>query len=182
MLEQLGDTRLVALLMAKSALAEERGITLLLSPDSRIDGGCSHIGDVLTVVGNLVDNAIDASAGAPHAGVEVRLVSAGDSLTVIVRDSGPGVPPDLREKVFEEGFTTKADRGGSGRGIGLAIIRQLTERRGGRVDAGDGPGGAFTAILPGCVSPAGGDAGGRTAGVAVGSTGGRRAAGEEEDR
>ncbi|HET9077589.1 MAG TPA: sensor histidine kinase [Acidimicrobiales bacterium] len=177
LLEQLGDTRLVALLMAKTALAEERGIGLHLTADSRIDGGCSQIGDVLTVVGNLVDNAIEASAGAPHAGVEVRLVSAGDSLTVTVRDSGPGVPADLREKVFEEGFTTKADRGGPGRGIGLAIIRQLAERRGGRVEAGDGPGGAFTAILPGCVGPAGGAAtagaaGAGAGGLAVGAAGG----------
>ncbi len=153
MLDQLLDTRLVALLMAKTALAEERGIALTLTAGSRIAGACTHIGDTLTVVGNLVDNAIDAAAGSPDASVEVHMVSRGDTLTVTVRDSGPGVPRDLRNEVFREGFTTKPDRGGSGRGLGLAIVRQLAERQGGLVETGDGEGGEFTAVLPGCVAP-----------------------------
>ncbi|CAM5463781.1 ATP-binding protein [Streptomyces violaceorubidus] len=78
-----------------------------------------------TVVGNLVDNAVDAAAppdDAHEAWVEVELRQDAASVEIVVRDSGPGVAPELAREVFSHGFTTKAARQGE-RGIGLALTR-----------------------------------------------------------
>jgi len=75
-----------------------------------------------------------------------------------VRDSGPGVPDGMREAIFTDGFTSKPSPTGARRGLGLALVRQITERRGGMVSVGRDGGAVFTAVLPGCleVLPGGG--------------------------
>src|SRR5206468_221181 len=62
LLERVGDPVLGALLLGKSAVAAERGIQFRLSPDSRLDGDAGHPRDLITVVGNLIDNALDAAS------------------------------------------------------------------------------------------------------------------------
>jgi len=109
---------------------------------------------VLTVVGNLIDNAIDAAAEAAGSReVELTLVAAEDDLLIRVRDSGPGVPPDMRERIFMDGVTTKSSVTGARRGLGLALVRQIVEGCGGMVSLGYDAGAVFTAMLPGCLSP-----------------------------
>jgi two-component system CitB family sensor kinase len=131
------DTTVAALLMAKSSVAAERRVELRVSERTtllRLDPSLSA--DVATVVGNLVDNAIDAAAqsGTPlsPAWVEVELRQDATSVEIVVRDSGPGVAPELAQEVFAHGFTTKAAAEGE-RGIGLAMTRLVCRRRGGEV-------------------------------------------------
>ncbi|TCC64548.1 GHKL domain-containing protein [Kribbella pittospori] len=131
------DTAVAALLMAKSSVAAERRVELRVSERTtllRLDPELSA--DVATVIGNLVDNAIDAAAqsGTPlsPAWVEVELRQDAASVEIVVRDSGPGVAPELAQEVFAHGFTTKAAAGGE-RGIGLAMTRLVCRRRGGEV-------------------------------------------------
>jgi two-component system CitB family sensor kinase len=85
--------------------------------------------------------------------VRVFLADDAGALLVRVRDTGTGVPPSDRERVFEPGYSTKE---GAGHGVGLSLVRELVERRGGWIevdDADDGCGGAaFTAWLPDAVS------------------------------
>jgi two-component system CitB family sensor kinase len=160
------DPRLVALVLAKSSLADERGVELRVAPDCQVDGAINGIGEVLTVTGNLIDNAIDATAQTPEPRwVELTMVSAGADLLIRVRDSGPGVPDDTREEIFTDGFTSKSSPTGARRGLGLALVRQITQRRGGMVSVGRDAGAVFTAVLPGCLEagarqPASGPAGG----------------------
>lgn len=150
--ERIGEPRVAALLLAKATIAAERGVRLDLAPESALDAGLRDPREVLTIVGNLVDNAIDATAGRPDARVLVGLVAEADALVAWVRDTGPGVAPGDREAVFSRGWSTKADRG---RGVGLSLVHQLVTRRGGDVaveDAEDGgPGAVFTVWLPGAV-------------------------------
>jgi two-component system CitB family sensor kinase len=131
------DTAVAALLMAKSSVAAERRVELRVSERTtllRLDPSLSA--DVATVIGNLVDNAIDAAAqsGTPlsPAWVEVELRQDATSVEIVVRDSGPGVAPELAQEVFAHGFTTKAAAEGE-RGIGLAMTRLVCRRRGGEV-------------------------------------------------
>jgi two-component system, CitB family, sensor kinase len=131
------DTAVAALLMAKSSVAAERRVELRVSERTaleRLEPGMSA--DVATVVGNLVDNAVDAAAaaGTPLSPpwVEVELRQDASSVEIVVRDSGPGVEPELAQEVFAHGFTTKAAAGGE-RGIGLALTRLVCRRRGGEV-------------------------------------------------
>ncbi|WP_245691105.1 ATP-binding protein [Sinosporangium album] len=141
------DPTLAALLLAKSAEAAERGASLVITDDSRVDGeGLGDPRDAVLVVGNLVANALDALEGTGGI-VEVSVRTDGDGLHVRVRDSGPGITPDLVEEVFREGFTTKAANSGP-RGLGLALTRQTCLRRGGWVRVHNADGAVFTALLP----------------------------------
>jgi signal transduction histidine kinase len=97
---------------------------------------------------NLMLNAAQAMAG--HGRIAVKLGKSGDFAVIEVRDTGPGIPPDIRNQVFEPFFTTKA-RGG---GLGLPIARRTAELHGGSLalECPDGGGTVVTMRLP--VSPA----------------------------
>ena len=142
---------LAAQLLAKITVAAERGISLRVSDDSRLDHPGPDPRALLTIVGNLLDNAIEAVAETPPPrSVLVRLAYDGPTslITVTVTDSGPGITPDLTEAVFQDGYTTKAQRGRLQRGLGLALVHRLVSQLGGRIFASPGPGGSFTALIP----------------------------------
>ena len=142
------DPALAALLIAKTSLATERGVTLQLDPGSllgRVDDALSR--DLVTVVGNLVDNALDAVTGRANAIVKVSVEEGDDDVTVTVRDSGPGVSPDAVENIFRQGFTTKQQGSGDGRGFGLALSRVVCRRRGGELSVTNDGGAVFKAEL-----------------------------------
>ena len=163
----IGEPKLAALILAKVSLAGERGVTLRLMPDSHVGQRITAIREVLTVVGNLIDNAIDAvsmtadppgnGAGQGEAGersreVELTLVAAESDLLIRVRDGGPGVPHDMREQIFMDGVTTKSSTTGARRGLGLALVRQVVEGMGGMASVGHDGGAVFTVVLPGCLA------------------------------
>jgi two-component system CitB family sensor kinase len=163
LVEAIGEPKLAALILAKVSLAGERDVELRLLPDSRLVQRITAITPVLTVVGNLIDNAIDAAALAPapvsvsgKSGrqVELTLGAAEADLLIRVRDTGPGVPHDMRDQIFTDGVTTKSSATGARRGLGLALVRQIAEGMGGMVSVGQDGGAVFTAVLPGCLAPA----------------------------
>jgi two-component system CitB family sensor kinase len=152
----ISDPKLAALILAKISLAAERDVVLRVMPDSLVAQGITDVSGVLTVVGNLIDNAIDAAAHAPPPRqVELTLVPADSGLLIRVRDSGPGVPHDMRESIFMDGVTTKSSVTGARRGLGLALVRQVVEGRGGMISVGHDDGAVFTAVLPHCLDTAG---------------------------
>jgi two-component system, CitB family, sensor kinase len=141
--ERIGDAAVAALLIAKASVATEHNVGLRLTPSSRLgEVDESLSADLVTVIGNLVDNAIDALPGAGW--IEVDITHSSDEVLVVVTDSGPGVAPDIAEEVFRHGFTTKAAEEGGQRGLGLALTRQTCHRRGGSVEV---RGAVFTARL-----------------------------------
>jgi two-component system CitB family sensor kinase len=153
--EAIGEPKLAALILAKVSLAGERDVELRLLPDSEVGQRIIAITQVLTVVGNLIDNAIDAAALAPAPReVELTLVAAESDLLIRVRDTGPGVPHDMRDQIFTDGVTTKSSVTGARRGLGLALVSQIVEGVGGMVSVGQDGGAVFTAVLPGCLEPA----------------------------
>jgi two-component system CitB family sensor kinase len=151
----IGEPKLAALILAKVSLADERNVTLRLMPDSHVGQRITAVREVLTVVGNLVDNAIEAvSCEAPasaHREVELTLVAAESDLLIRVRDSGPGVAHDMREQIFMDGVTTKSSATGARRGLGLALVRQVVTGMGGMASVGHDDGAVFTVVLPGCL-------------------------------
>lgn len=106
-----------------------------------------HADGLSQIVVNLLINAGQAIAANGGSAIWVESSLDGDSALVRVRDDGPGVPPDLRERIFEPYVTTKATRGGTG--LGLAICRELAVRDGGQITllAGDA-GATFELRLP----------------------------------
>ncbi|PWI10716.1 histidine kinase [Streptomyces sp. NWU339] len=149
-----GEPVLAALLLGKTAQAHERGVELVVSPASRLDDGLLPDSlparDLVTVLGNLIDNAVDAAQGGLSARVTVTaLTDAGAELILRVSDTGPGVAPDHTEAVFQRGFTTKPS-GPDGRGLGLALVRQVVHRHGGTlsVTSAEEGGACFEVLLP----------------------------------
>ncbi|GHH20457.1 histidine kinase [Streptomyces rubradiris] len=148
--ERIQDPLLAALLVGKATVAAERGVALGVSERTRLPDRLIDPRGLVTVVGNLVDNALDAVAATPHARVEVEARAEGRTVVLEVRDTGPGVPADLRELIFTEGWSTKKPPAHGKRGIGLSLVRRLAERQGGSATVGPAAGGGaeFTVVLP----------------------------------
>lgn len=144
------DPALSALLLGKSAEAHERGVDLVIDPGLTWPAGTASARDVVTVVGNLVDNALDAVTGtAGERRVELTARTHDDRVELVVTDTGPGIPDALRERVLERGFSTKPSDGTEGgRGLGLALVRNTVTRLGGTLEVGPPPGGRVTVSLP----------------------------------
>ncbi|WP_354180706.1 sensor histidine kinase [Arthrobacter sp. UYP6] len=145
----IGDPTLAALLIAKTSLAAERGVSLQLNSESRMGRADENLTlDLTTVVGNLVDNAIDAAAGGTEAQVHVTITEDTAGLNILVRDTGPGVSTEMSRNIFRQGFSTKDAKGAGGRGFGLALTRLTCMRRGGDVKVWNDGGAVFAARLP----------------------------------
>ena len=144
--ERIADPALAALLLAKAAAASERRVEFRLANDARLPTAAPDVRELVTVVGNLVDNGIDAASGAADGWVEVSVHADPGGTIVRVSDSGPGIDASASEDIFREGFTTKG--GGAHYGIGLALVRQIAQRRGGWVRVTNDGGAVFTALIP----------------------------------
>ena len=144
---------LAALLLGKSATAHERGVRLEIDPGTAVGETGIPSGELVTIVGNLLDNAIDAAlAGEPPREVQFAAWVEAERLEIRVEDSGPGVGDEQLPHLFERGWTTKRDGGvvptGSGWGLGLALVDRAVRRNGGVVSVDCGPGARFRVSLP----------------------------------
>jgi sensor histidine kinase regulating citrate/malate metabolism len=151
--EGVDEPVLAALLLGKAATAHERGVTLEIDPATAVGSTGIPGGDLVTIVGNLVDNAIDAAlAGNAPREVQLALWVEGDRLQIRVEDTGPGLSEEEAGRVFERGWTTKDVAGalpkGLGRGLGLALVAQAVRRHGGSISVRPGPGAEFRVSLP----------------------------------
>ncbi|MFJ5302061.1 ATP-binding protein [Streptomyces sp. NPDC088350] len=150
---------LAALLLGKTAQSNERGVELVVSEDSGLDDGLLPDSlparDLVTILGNLIDNAVDAAQGSLRARVTVTACTeggagaGGSALVLRVADTGSGVDPAHAEAVFQRGFSTKP-AGPGGRGLGLALVRQAVNRHGGTLTVAEAEGGGavFEVRLP----------------------------------
>jgi two-component system CitB family sensor kinase len=142
-----GEPALAALLLGKSAQAGERGVQLAVDDASHIAGSPLPSRDLITVVGNLVDNALEAVAAteAPRR-VTVLVLEEDGEVLVRVSDTGPGLPGADADAAFRRGWSTKSQS----RGLGLALVRQVADRYGGgcRVGMASGGGAVVEVRLP----------------------------------
>ncbi|MGY1899685.1 ATP-binding protein [Nocardia gipuzkoensis] len=145
-----GAPALAALLLGKVNQAAERGIELTITDDTALDSVdplSPH--ETVTLVGNLVDNAIDAAAGSASGWVEVtlrhqRADAANESLYIRIADSGPGMSAEMFARASQRGYSTKADH----HGLGLALVHRLVARHGGSIRTQRDPESAVTVTIP----------------------------------
>lgn len=155
LLERVGEPALVVLLLGKTAIAGERGVELRLGTDTTVTAVRHSVQDVLTVVGNLLDNAVDAAATEGAGWVELTLcIDEIGGLRVTVSDSGPGIPAEHLDDLFTPGWTTKSSAQPGGRGLGLALVQEVVTRLGGTITVRNDVGAVFQAYLPGADPPA----------------------------
>ncbi len=145
--EGVGDPILSALLLGKAAVASERGIELTVSTTGTLHEELDGVEGLVTVLGNLIDNALESA----HAGgrVQVTIVVGDAELEFRVHDSGPGIDESLSQEIFRHGYTTKAARAADRRrGLGLALVSREVHRRGGRIEVRNDGGALFTVVTP----------------------------------
>jgi sensor histidine kinase regulating citrate/malate metabolism len=150
--QHIGDPALAALVLAKAAACRERGVQLALDPGSDLPEDLVPGEDLVTIVGNLVDNALDALAGGRGGRIGLLVAERDGEVVVEVRDDGAGIPPDALERVFEAGWSTK-DAGAGRRGLGLALVHRTAQRLGGAVSAANDGGAVMTVRLPVAAPP-----------------------------
>src|SRR5207245_1327375 len=128
LLDRVGDPVLGALLLAKAAVASERGIELRVSDDTVMTRSSLDSEDLITLLGNLIDNGLDAaSASTGDRWVSVSVTEQDDQLVIRVHDSGLGIPDGVDGQIFQEGFSTKSAPGRKRRGSGLEVLQGLRE-------------------------------------------------------
>ena len=118
-----------ALLRVKTAEAQKRGVAMDVIVRSAWEGLPAQGWEMCRVLGNLIDNAMDALKDTPSPRVTVALGEELRALILSVENNGPEIPMEIREKIFQSGFTTK----GGERGQGLAIVREIIAGYGGEL-------------------------------------------------
>ncbi|MBF6327173.1 sensor histidine kinase [Nocardia transvalensis] len=139
------EPALAALLLGKVDQALERGVELTVAEDTALDSTAplsAH--EMVTLVGNLVDNALDAVAQSPDAWVEVTVRQDDSQLYLRVADSGAGMSEEVFTRAMERGYSTKTDH----QGLGLALVRRLVARYGGTLHAERTPEAAVVVRIP----------------------------------
>jgi len=136
-----------AVIAEQAAIADARGIELGLTAEApaMIDGDAEAL---RVLIGNLVDNAVRYTP--PGGNVEVKVLAQGNHAQLVVADTGPGIPEEARERVFDR-FYRHAGNGATGSGLGLAIVREIALRHGAKItlaDARPGSGLAVTVEFP----------------------------------
>ncbi|MGJ9386095.1 DcuS/MalK family sensor histidine kinase [Salipaludibacillus sp. CF4.18] len=120
------DPVLAGFLMGKMSYARERNVTFTISTDTSISQELSvEISkELITIIGNLVDNSIEALSTSIQKELTLRLKEKNGKLQVTISDTGPGITDTNLKKIFKKGFSTK----GSNRGFGLYLMKQSIEK------------------------------------------------------
>ena len=150
LVEQVEEPVVAALLLGKTTQAVERGVRLTIGPTTTVTGLVLTSHEAVTLVGNLLDNAIDAAQSSDDRQVRVTMHSSAEGLSLVVEDSGSGVDEADRDAVFVRGWSTKASDHIAGRGVGLSLVGQIVRRHHGTASvAGSDLGGARFDVLIG---------------------------------
>ncbi|WP_166268976.1 ATP-binding protein [Marinobacter caseinilyticus] len=151
LLEAVPDPVLAGCLLGKYNRAREMGLKLVIDPDSQMASVPNALPreQLVSVLGNLIDNALEATRlhGGEGGLVHLSMTDLGHDLIFEIEDQGPGIAPDQLDRIFEKGVTHKQ---GSEHGIGLYLVRQFIDRWGGwiTVENLQPNGSRFTLYLP----------------------------------
>lgn len=147
--ERVKDPAVAAILLGKLSRSREMDIELQIDSGSFLGKLKDLQGTTLaSIIANLLDNAMEAvmnnSKGKRH--VEISLYDENDGITISVKDTGPGIPPELRDKIFEKGYTGKSEHPG----LGLFILKTHVESLNGEfdVESVEGAGTEFSVYIP----------------------------------
>ncbi|WAM32195.1 ATP-binding protein [Caldicellulosiruptor naganoensis] len=141
------DSKVAALLLGKYSHASELGVKLYLDEDSELemDHGIVSSGDIVSVLGNLIENSIEvlSVAGKDEKLINVYIKERPTYIFIRVSDNGPGIDENIFPHIYDKGFTTKP----SGKGLGLYIVKQIVERKGGEIEVRTSRGQGTTFIV-----------------------------------
>jgi len=143
----IADGSIAGLILGKYTRAKELKIEMEIDRASHLDAVPQRLGtgSLVVLVGNLLENAMDAVLDHPGGRVYLGLFDAPPGLTVVVGDNGPGIPDIDRQRVFDLGFSTKD---AENRGVGLFLVKNLVDNAGGTIVIESGGGTRVTVTIP----------------------------------
>jgi sensor histidine kinase regulating citrate/malate metabolism len=137
--------------LGKTAQADERGIALTVTEDTHLPSDAGQVPltpqESVTVLGNLIDNAMDA-CDQDDPWVEVTVAEDDEQLMLRVADSGTGMDAEVFERAMQRGYSTKSSDDAEHHGLGLALVNQVVKRRGGTLTADVTYGSVITVTVP----------------------------------
>ena len=144
--QRIQNPTVAALILGKLNNMRERGIQLTLLQNSVLPPHSDYLStnELVTLVGNLLENAIEAInevAGDGPRSLVLQITENGEGLLIMVSDTGVGIPPELLDRIYLQGFSTKAEEG---RGVGMGLVRDIAERHGGSIEVESEPGAGTT--------------------------------------
>lgn len=148
-MKSIHNTNVAALLLGKLNNMREMDIHMTLLPNSHLPENSSYLStkELVTVIGNLLENAIEAvdlSSDRDNRNTVLQITEDDSGLLISVSDTGIGIPPEALPHIWEQGFSSKADKG---RGVGMSLIKNILERRGGCSEVDSEPGGGTSITL-----------------------------------
>jgi two-component system CitB family sensor kinase len=145
---RIGPPVVAALLLAKLTVAAERDIELVITSSSHLDGADHDAQSLMTIIGNLIDNAMEAVAEQPAPRLVTVTLANDEGIRISVSDNGPGITAETVDAIFMDGYSTKSSRGQARRGLGLALVQRLVRRAGGTITVSSEGGARFEVSLP----------------------------------
>lgn len=146
--ERINDPTICGLLIGKISHMREAGIAFEIAPDTMVTNlpGSTTSGDIVLIIGNFLQNAIDATVGCKSKRIELSLVQYMDALEIRVKNSGSWISEELSTQIYQRGFTTKK----TNNGLGLALITEKINLVSGTITHQNLPEGGveFTVWLP----------------------------------
>lgn len=150
--QRFSSAALCGLLLGKYSSAKEKGVELRFDPACQLGQIPAALNEteLMSIIGNLLDNAVDATlhCDAPHEAVELYISDNGNELVIEVADRGTGIAPKVRDTLFEQGVTTKDDKGDHG--IGLHLVASHVAQAHGSIEVSDNEphGTIFSLFIP----------------------------------
>lgn len=131
LVNQVKDPVMAGFLLGKLSRAREAGVKMSILEEGVLpecaDAETAH--ELVTIVGNLLENALEAEPGADSKEISIGFSHESSRLTVTVSDNGAGIPGEIIKRIYEQGFSTK----GKGRGIGLYLVMRSVRKLGGHL-------------------------------------------------
>lgn len=143
------NANVAALLLGKMNNMRELDIRMTLLANSSLPEHSRYLStrELVKVIGNLVENAIEAVNAVTddrERSIALQITEDAQGLLILISDSGIGIDPDTQSHIYDMGFSTKAEEG---RGIGMSLIRDIVDRRGGSIEMDSEPGNGTTFTL-----------------------------------
>jgi two-component system CitB family sensor kinase len=137
---------IAGILLAKYNKAAESKIDLVIHSSSNITAIPESIteDEICSVIGNLIENAMDELVKYEDRKIVVKLISNDSGLRIWIEDNGPGISQDIKDKIFQKGFTTKT----GSRGYGLSIVKQIVDNAGGTIELISNNGTTWDIFIP----------------------------------
>lgn len=144
--ENIKDSALSAILLAKHNKAEEARVKLTIDENSNLSKLPKYMTseEIMSIVGNLIENSLDEVKNDGTGMIYIKISENNQILNIIVKDNGKGVPKEYRDKIYEQGFSTKEGQ----RGHGMYIVKNIIDEFGGTIELTNEQGAFWNITLP----------------------------------